>query len=170
MSMPTPTPKQQFLNGFKRETATTLKVLRSYPPDQLDLRPSPRSATARDLAWLFVMEQAMGEKALTTGFDWSAPPPKSPAPPDSLDAIIKAAEDAFQRIVALVERTPDDQLGQTVQFPVGPRQIGDVPKMEFLWFLLCDQIHHRGQLSVYLRMAGGKVPSIYGPSGDEPWS
>jgi uncharacterized damage-inducible protein DinB len=44
-----------------------------------------------------------------------------------------------------------------------------VPKIDFLWFLLCDQIHHRGQLSVYLRMAGGKVPSIYGPSGDEPW-
>jgi len=42
--------------------------------------------------------------------------------------------------------------------------------VDFLWFLLCDQIHHRGQLSVYLRMADGKVPSIYGPSGDEPWS
>jgi len=35
--------------------------------------------------------------------------------------------------------------------------------------MLDDQIHHRGQLSVYVRMAGGKVPSIYGPSADEPW-
>jgi uncharacterized damage-inducible protein DinB len=35
--------------------------------------------------------------------------------------------------------------------------------------MLHDQIHHRGQFSVYLRMVGGKVPSIYGPSGDEPW-
>jgi uncharacterized damage-inducible protein DinB len=35
--------------------------------------------------------------------------------------------------------------------------------------MLCDQIHHRGQFSVYLRMADGKVPSIYGPSLDEPW-
>jgi len=38
-----------------------------------------------------------------------------------------------------------------------------------MWFMLLDSIHHRGQLSVYVRMAGGKVPSIYGPSADEPW-
>jgi uncharacterized damage-inducible protein DinB len=47
--------------------------------------------------------------------------------------------------------------------------MGDVPKVAFLWFILHDQIHHRGQFSVYLRIAGGKVPSIYGPSADEPW-
>jgi uncharacterized damage-inducible protein DinB len=47
--------------------------------------------------------------------------------------------------------------------------MGDVPKMQALWMFLCDQIHHRGQFSVYLRMADGKVPSIYGPSADEPW-
>ena len=167
--MPTSTPKQQFLDGFRRETTTTLKVLRAYPPDKLDLQPGPRSLTARDVAWLFVMEQALGEKALTTGFDWSTPQGKPPAAPDSLDAIIKAAEDAFKRLIATVESTPDAQLGDTVKFPTGPKQIGDVPKIEFLWFLLCDQIHHRGQLSVYLRMAGGKVPSIYGPTADEPW-
>jgi len=38
-----------------------------------------------------------------------------------------------------------------------------------LWAVLMDQVHHRGQLSVYTRLAGGKVPSIYGPSGDETW-
>jgi len=40
---------------------------------------------------------------------------------------------------------------------------------DVLWYSLHALIHHRGQLSVYLRMVGGKVPSIYGPSGDEPW-
>jgi uncharacterized damage-inducible protein DinB len=35
--------------------------------------------------------------------------------------------------------------------------------------MLYDTIHHRGQLSVYMRLAGARVPSIYGPSGDEPW-
>ena len=40
---------------------------------------------------------------------------------------------------------------------------------DFLWMILCDQIHHRGQFSIYLRMADGKVPSIYGPTADEPW-
>ena len=169
MNMPAQSPKQQFLDGFRRETATTLKVLRAFPPDKLDLKPAPRSKTARELAWLFVIEQALAQKALTTGFDWSAPPAKMPDPPDSLDAIIKATEDSFKQMIALVENTPDSQMGDVVKFPVGPHQMGDVPKLQFLWFLLCDQIHHRGQMTVYLRVAGAKVPSIYGPSGDEPW-
>ena len=62
-----------------------------------------------------------------------------------------------------------EELRQTVQFFVAPRTMGDIPKIDFLWFLLHDQIHHRGQFSVYLRMADGKVPSIYGPTADEPW-
>jgi uncharacterized damage-inducible protein DinB len=47
--------------------------------------------------------------------------------------------------------------------------MADVRVIDILWFMLMDSIHHRGQLSVYVRMTGGKVPSIYGPSGDEPW-
>jgi uncharacterized damage-inducible protein DinB len=167
--MPTPTPKQQFLDGFNRETATTLKVVRAYPADKLDLKPAPSSNSARDLMWLFAMEQGLAEKALTTGFDWSQPPGKLPSAPDAHADILKAVEGAFERTRALVAQMPDSQMGDTVKFFVAPKTLGDIPKIEFLWFLLCDQIHHRGQLSVYLRMAGGKVPSIYGPSGDEPW-
>ena len=42
------------------------------------------------------------------------------------------------------------------------------PLGEMMWGLLFDAIHHRGQLSTYIRPMGGKVPSIYGPSGDDP--
>jgi uncharacterized damage-inducible protein DinB len=56
-----------------------------------------------------------------------------------------------------------------IAFPSGPKQMGEIRVMDFLWLMLMDSIHHRGQLSVYIRPAGGKVPSIYGPSGDEPW-
>ena len=49
----------------------------------------------------------------------------------------------------------------------GPGEVGDFATSDFLRFLLHDHIHHRGQLSVYVRMAGGRVPSIYGPSADE---
>jgi len=167
--MQTPTPRQQFLDSFKRETATTLKLMREYPADKLDLQPTPKSRSARDLMWLFAMEQGLAEKALTSGFDWSTPPGKPPSAPESYDELVKAVEGSFTRTVALVEQMPDSQTGDTVKFFTGPKTLGDIPKLDFLWFLLCDQIHHRGQFSVYLRMAGGKVPSIYGPSGDEPW-
>jgi uncharacterized damage-inducible protein DinB len=167
--MQTTTPRQQFLDSFKRETATTLKVMRAYPADQLDLKPTPKSNSARDLVWTFVLEQGLAEKALTSGFDWSAPPSKPPAAPESYQDLVDAVEQSFKRTAALLEQMPDAQIGETVKFFTGPKTLGDIPKLDFLWFMLCDQIHHRGQLSVYLRMAGGKVPSIYGPSGDEPW-
>ena len=63
----------------------------------------------------------------------------------------------------------DDVSRVTVKFFVAPKQMADLRKMDVLWFMLMDCVHHRGQFSVYLRMADGKVPSIYGPSGDEPW-
>jgi uncharacterized damage-inducible protein DinB len=72
-------------------------------------------------------------------------------------------------VAQIVKGMRDEQFSETVKFPVAPKTIGDVPKGQFLWMLLCDQIHHRGQFSIYLRMAGGKVPSIYGPTADEPW-
>jgi uncharacterized damage-inducible protein DinB len=69
-----------------------------------------------------------------------------------------------------VRKVDDAQLNTTVKFVTGPKQMSDLRRMDVLWFLLNDTIHHRGQFSVYLRMAGGKVPAIYGPSADEKWS
>ena len=164
-----PSLRQQFLDAFEREHQTTMRVLRAYPTDKAELRPHPRLKSARELAWVFVTEMAMAKKALTTGFDWSKPPSGGQPAPDTLEAVIAAFDTAHQGIVALVKDLPDDQLSRTLQFPTGPGTIGDVPLIQFLWFLLSDQIHHRGQFSVFLRMADGKVPSIYGPTADEPW-
>ena len=109
------------------------------------------------------------EKAITTGFDWSAPPAAPPPVPETMDEISRAFEAAHARVVGRVRGMSDEDLRGTVRFFVAPKTLGDIPMMEFLWFLLHDQIHHRGQFSVYLRMADGKVPSIYGPTADEPW-
>jgi uncharacterized damage-inducible protein DinB len=167
--MTMPTPKQQFLGAYKMETATTLKVLRAYPKDKMDLRPAPKSKNARELAWMFASEQGLMEKAITKGFDWSVPPMPQPAPPQSMEAILEALEEGHQRVIGIVEKMGDEQLLETVKFFTAPKVLGDVPKIQFLWMVLCDQIHHRGQFSIYLRMADGKVPSIYGPTADEPW-
>jgi len=165
------TARQQFLEGFQRETDTTLKVLKAYPPDKLDLRPAPKSKTARDLAWMFVMEQALLETALTTGFDWSKPRGKGPEAPETLDGLIAAFEQSRQRVLELVQSAPDEKLHTgTASFFTAPKTVGNIPMLDFLWFILCDQIHHRGQFSVYLRMADGRLPSIYGPTADEPWN
>ncbi len=164
------TPAQQFLDVFDREHATTLRVLRAYPQDKLDLKPHAMCKNARELAWIFVMEHALLEKALTVGFDWSAPRTPLPPAPASFDAIVTALDDGHKRVARIVGEMNEEQFQETVKFPVAPKTIGDVTKWDFLWFLLHDEIHHRGQFSIYLRMANGKVPSIYGPSADEPWN
>jgi len=161
-------PKEQFLAAFEQEHGTTMRVLRAFPADKHELQPHAKSKSARDLAWIFVLEMGLLEKALTTGFDWSQPPAGSPPAPD-LATIIEKFDQGHKRVADVVANMRDDQLLETVKFFVAPKTLGDIPKTQFMWMVLCDQIHHRGQFSVYLRMAEGKVPSIYGPTADEPW-
>jgi uncharacterized damage-inducible protein DinB len=93
-----------------------------------------------------------------------------PKPPGDYEEVVSAFEKARRETVANVAKASDEELNRTMQFPVGPGgKMGDVRRQDVLWMTLMDQVHHRGQLSVYLRMAGAKVPSIYGPSADEPW-
>ena len=112
------------------------------------------------------MEQGIADMALKGKIDFSQPMP--PAPGNYSD-IITAFENASRETAAKVARTAEDDLNKTVQFPVGPGKMGDFRAMDVLWTSLMDQVDHRGQLSVYLRLAGAKVPSIYGPTADEPW-
>jgi uncharacterized damage-inducible protein DinB len=161
--------KQAFLDVYDREHATTMRVLRAFPEDQMDLKPHERSNSARDLAWTFALECALGtavwhdevaKKGLGGGM---------PKAPEKWSDLLAAIEDAYKNFRALVAGASDDELHENVHFFVAPKTMGDISRINWIWFLLHDQIHHRGQFSVYLRMAGGKVPSIYGPSADEPW-
>ena len=161
--------KEQFLNAYDREHATTMKVLRAFPAEQMEFRPHPRSMSARELAWVFVVERGLGRMIFENAFASGMPPGETPKAPDNWQAILAAAESAHREFGDMVRAMPDEQLMESVKFFTGPRTLGDFTRMEVAWFLLHDEIHHRGQFSVYLRMAGGKVPSIYGPSADEPW-
>jgi uncharacterized damage-inducible protein DinB len=162
------TARQRYINAYRQEHATTLRVLKAYPHDRPELRPHERAKSARELAWTFVVEQTMCRTALTTGFDWSVPVSLEAAPATLADVVAAFEAGRDELVTALLAR--DEDLTGVVAFPTAPRTIGDVPLVQLLWWMLCDHIHHRGQFSVYLRMAGGKVPSIYGPSADEPWT
>lgn len=94
-----------------------------------------------------------------------APPP----PPASLDELIGAFEQTHRESLAKVKKLSDADWNGTIHMPIGPKQTGDVRRADALWMMLHDTIHHRGQLTVYTRMAGGIVPSIYGPTREEPW-
>jgi DinB family len=163
-------PKQQFLDAYEKEHLTTMRVLRAYPADQATLKPHEKCKTALELAWVFVVERGLGTMVMHDAFASGSPPGEIPKPPASLDVAIAALDKAHADFGDLIRAMPEETLFETVKFFGGPKQLVDIPRLEFLRFLLCDEIHHRGQFSVYLRMAGAKVPSIYGPSADEPWS
>ena len=160
--------KEQFLKTLEQEAATTVKVLRAFPGAKSDLKPHAKSRSAKDLAWTFVFEGYGG----TQGVDGELPfPPKGmPKMPEKWDGVVAECERAFKTLADKVRKAGDAELNKTVKFFVAPKKMGDIRRMDFLWFLLMDMVHHRGQFSVYLRMADGKVPSIYGPSADEPWT
>ena len=160
--------KQKFQEAWDKESDTTLKVLRAYPEDKTDLRPHPSSRSAKDLAWAFVFDGVAGSQAVQG--EMKFPPPNMPEKPSSWKAMISEVEKALKVMSDKVRKVDDAQLNTTVKFVTGPKQMSDLRRMDVLWFLLNDTIHHRGQFSVYLRMAGGKVPAIYGPSADEKWS
>jgi len=166
--MAPPSPKQRLFDQYEREHSTTMRVLRAYPPDRLDLRPHSRCKTARELAWVFVGERAFATIVVEGRFGQEAPT-EPPPPPDSWDEILAAVEEAFQDFHEKMEGMSEEYLSETVPFLAGKDRPIQVQRLEFLWTMLFDEIHHRGQFSIYLRMADGKVPSIYGPSADEPW-
>ena len=152
-----------FADVYREEHEKTRKVLHAYPADKSSFKPHERSNPAQMLAWSFVLELRLmlkalrGEPAMGGGF---------PKPPESWEQILTMFDSAHEEVTQqLAKGIPKGK----VKWPSGPGQIGEQEISDFCWFMLHDQIHHRGQLSVYLRMAGGKVPAIYGPSADEKW-
>ena len=158
--------KRSFLEKYERNHASTVRVLNAFPKEKSEFRPHERSSTALKLGWTFVVEESLmlksirGEQILGSGF---------PPPPETWDQLLAAFDKVSDDLVTELRDPRNAELNGTTTFFVGPKQTGEFPVPDFLDFMLDDQIHHRGQLSVYVRMAGGKVPSIYGPSADEPW-
>lgn len=159
--------KQKFQEAWMRESATTLKVLRAFPADQMDFKPHPATRSAQELAWTFVFEGVGGSQA--TQGEFKFPPPGLPQMPTSWPAMLSEVQKALDLLLERTRNADEAHLNTTVKFATGPGQVSDLRRLDVLWYMLNDQIHHRGQFTVYLRMAGGKVPSIYGPSKDEPW-
>ena len=150
--------KSLFTKFWTDESKTTGKVL-SRIPEGSDYRPDPKSRTAKEIAWQIVGEEKMIIDALESGkAEWD------PAPPPATMKEVIAAYDtlnasAGDRWKALPAARWDGEL----EFFGSKR-----PSSPMAWSFLFDIIHHRGQITTYLRPMGSTVPQIYGPSGDEP--
>jgi uncharacterized damage-inducible protein DinB len=150
--------KSLFIQFWTKESKTTRNVLARIPEGS-DYRPDPKSRTAREIAWQIVCEEKMIIEALESGkVEW-APPPMPAAMKDVLEEYERQSTAMADRWNSLT----DAQWGGTLEF-FGQQR----PASPMAWSFLFDIVHHRGQITTYLRPMGSKVPQIYGPSGDEP--
>jgi hypothetical protein len=149
--------KRQYLAVYSQEFPTTLRVMKAYPPGKDDFKPHERSYPALRLVHTFSMENGVVFKAVRG--ELTMPPDLPPAPATYAEAVANYERGA-KELMAAIETMPNSRLSEEVNFFTGPRQMGMVPISQVMWLMLMDSIHHRGQLSVYIRMGGGKVPSI----------
>jgi uncharacterized damage-inducible protein DinB len=147
----------------KAERPAFLRVLKAIPAGNHDYRPDPKSRTAIELAWLLAVEEAALLQLINSGVaEW-----KESAPSAHLDAIVADFEQNSAQVNTRLEQLDEAAWENKVRFiMVGGSWEDSLSQM--VWGFLFDAIHHRGQLSTYLRAMGGKVPSIYGPSADDP--
>lgn len=152
------TERETFISVHNRECMTALNLLKAYPPDQLDLRPAPKSRTARELAFVLANQERFFQQAAEGAINFSL---FANQPPATMDEIIATLGQNHKAAHEAVARASDEDLNKMVNF--GGH---DMRRLDALWANQFDLVHHRGQFSVYLRLAGAKVPSIYGPTAD----
>ena len=153
-----------FLPQIQQEWETTKKVLTAIPDKNLDYRPDPKARTAPEIAWHMVSSEIwFFEGLIGGGFQM-----EEAAQPDDVKTvadIIAWYEEKAPPLLDALDALPGEKLATPVDF----FGVMSHPAVNYLSFLIVHTVHHRGQLSTYLRPMGGKVPAIYGGSADEPF-
>jgi uncharacterized damage-inducible protein DinB len=153
------------LSELEDEAKRTQRVLERIPEDKLSWRPHPKSFSLGQLGMHIAAQGRLAEVAMQDVHPISATPP---AQPENRKAIL----DAFSEGMDVARRTlrgqDDATMTATWTGQLNGKTILSMPRARFIRIAMLSHIyHHRGQLSVYLRMLNVAVPSIYGPSADE---
>ena len=154
--------REVYLPQMQNERRTTRRVIEAIPADQCGYKPDPKSKCALDLAWHLAQSECYFLNSVAAGkFGKPAPMPES----------IKTAADVLEwydenapKATEAVSNSTGEALATVMDFA----GVFKLPAIAYLGFANSHSIHHRGQLSTYLRPMGAKVPGIYGPSADEP--
>ena len=149
------------LPALKNEHRITSQIIEAIPLDKGDYRPDPVSKTALELAWHIVAAEHRFLDGIAAGaFDFS--PNHRPENVKDSAAIATLYAKYFEADLARLSKMTGEQLVKIIDF----RGMFQLPAVGYAQFNLFHSIHHRGQLSTYLRPMGAKVPSIYGESYD----
>jgi len=157
--------KELLIHFWEKEATATRKVISRIPQGTCDYKPEVKSRTAREIAWLIVMEEKILAEGIENGaLDWS-----ETTPPETIQEILDVYDRHHDDVTARLKAIATEQYEKEMPFKVGGNELYRATGFDFAWEFLFDKVHHRGQLSTYLRPMGSTVPSIYGPTADEPF-
>jgi uncharacterized damage-inducible protein DinB len=146
---------------LQQEWMTTYKVIKAVPEAKKDYKPEGNSRSAGELAQhLGTADFMFLDGILNGGFgEW-----KEDTSATTIEQVADAYKREFPKRLEAVLALDGAKLAQEIEF-FGTK----CPAVQYMVWTLTHMVHHRGQLTTYLRPMGGKVPSIYGGSFDEPW-
>lgn len=152
-----------FIGCFNNELAATCALIESLPADKLYYRPHPVNRSAAEIVEHLlghmvdlktILEKDECDETLTYTFS------------DPKDASVRYARHAAEVSTALQAVTEEQWEKGMVELKIEGKSFITIPRMNMMWFFFFDIIHHRGQLSSYVRPMGGKNPAVYGYSAD----
>jgi uncharacterized damage-inducible protein DinB len=153
-----------YAQDVAQEAQTTRKVIAAIPEDKAGWAPHEKNMSALDLAWHIVSSEvwfldgvAAGEFAMSEG--------KRPETVKTIAGVLAFYDANLGPGLEKVKGLSGEAAAKVVDF----YGVFQLPAVAYLSFLVKHSVHHRGQLSTYLRPMGAKVPSIYGGSADEPF-
>jgi uncharacterized damage-inducible protein DinB len=150
------------LDGITREAEITKKVIAAVPDAASSYKPDPNARTAKELAWHIANSDIQFLEGIADlNFNMETPEHK----PETSAEMVAWYDERMKRGVARIAAMTPEQLLTPVPF----FGVFNLPAVLYLGFLSSHSIHHRGELTTYLRPMGSKVPSIYGGSYDEPF-
>jgi uncharacterized damage-inducible protein DinB len=155
------TVKEFYVQRRKAELPLFIEVLRSLPEGELDYKPAERSPSAKEIAWTMTRQLKSCNEIIKDGkTEW-----KDSEPP-AWKELVNTFERWYHELIESASGMTESDWDRKAEFYYQGKLMKNDPIGPFLWAMLFDEIHHRGQLAAYLRPMGGKVPAIYGPSAD----
>ncbi len=154
--------RELILSTMAAEMKITKKVLAAIPESRKDYRPDPKAKNAHELAWHIASDDAF---MLNSIADMKIEMRPLPPPPNTIAEILKYYDQEMPRAIKRVRDMTPEQLMTRVPF----FGVMNEPVFTYLIMIHNHSVHHRGQLSTYLRPMRSRVPSIYGGSADEPF-
>ena len=152
-----------FATRLEQEIPAFVKVLRALPMDKLDYKPHEKNTCAGDLAW----QMATEIRCLADMFDTGVIDYKTGETTPPIDEIANIFERSARSVIERSKGASDERWTGPAKFLYNGHVAWETNACDMAWGFLFDLVHHRGQLSAYLRPMGGKVPAIYGPSADD---